>query len=323
MFSNILEKIDLLKENRDEILDIWLSFEIVQSVLTDNGMNVDFFKRIFAQKALDNCIKIIESKSELGSCPVTNIMLKFFKNKDISLSDLYMIYAHLKNSLLLFLQKKSILDSNTLTEIALIIDYNLDGIICEYVETHYNIPNNKPTRTFIDTVQKDTPAKTVLSSTQDKAELISARDYIQEINIDNAMIDELEELEEDAINSIAKDEEITSDSIIEASTLINKYSKVLNMTFEFDELSYTLTVLRKLLLETDFLTLDIDTSQMIQVYLIAIIDDLRKWRISIFIYSDAEDIHYLDKTLLSSIAQLEITLAPPKDFSDENEIDFF
>ena len=46
------------------------------------------------------------------------------------------------------------------------------------------------------------------------------------------------------------------------------------------------------------------------------------WRTSVFMEKSAEDIHYLDKTLLSSIAQLQILLSPP-DANETEEIEFF
>lgn len=321
MFSKTLEKIDLLENNKKEIINIWLNFEVVQYTLIGHNIKVDFFKKIFAHKILENCLKVIKSQSELGTCPVTNVMLTLFKSKDIPLADIYIIYVHLKNSFLLFLHKESVLDADILTEISMLIDYNLDGIIREYIETHYD--NDKHTSISKTVITKNNHPKTILSPTQESVKLISAVNYLADIDMDSGMIDELEELEEDAISSIGKEEIITSDAIEESANLFDNYSRVLNMTYEFDELSYTLTILKKLLIKTDFETMDIDTSKMIQVYLMAIIDDLRKWRISIYVDSDAEDIHYLDKTLLSSIAQLEITLIPPEDFSDEDEIEFF
>ena len=67
--------------------------------------------------------------------------------------------------------------------------------------------------------------------------------------------------------------------------------------------------------------MDEEIKKAVPIYLKAIISDLQSWRISVFITRDAEDIHYLDKTLLSSIAQLQITLMPTND--GEDEVEFF
>lgn len=61
---------------------------------------------------------------------------------------------------------------------------------------------------------------------------------------------------------------------------------------------------------------------MVDIYLKAIISDLQSWRMAIFITMEAEDIHYLDKTLMSSIVQIQMTLMPQEE-AQEDEIKFF
>jgi hypothetical protein len=58
------------------------------------------------------------------------------------------------------------------------------------------------------------------------------------------------------------------------------------------------------------------------IYIKAIISDLSMWRVGVFIDKNADDIHYLDKTLLSSITQLQIMLSPQTD-AHIAEVEFF
>jgi len=125
------------------------------------------------------------------------------------------------------------------------------------------------------------------------------------------MIHELDELESDTLNAIyASDETIDRHSLDEAAQLFEQYAKVLYSMYEFEELAYTLTILKELLISTELSGITEETNYMITIYLKAIINDLQSWRMGIFITKEAEDIHYLDKTLLSSVAQLQITLMP-------------
>jgi two-component system chemotaxis response regulator CheY len=69
-------------------------------------------------------------------------------------------------------------------------------------------------------------------------------------------------------------------------------------------------------------SISVDNCGVVSIYIKAIIDDLSMWRRSVFVDQSAEDIHYLDKTLLSSIAQLQITLSQGEGAMTD-EIEFF
>ncbi|MBD3825096.1 MAG: hypothetical protein IE916_11400 [Epsilonproteobacteria bacterium] len=94
------------------------------------------------------------------------------------------------------------------------------------------------------------------------------------------------------------------------------------MMYEFQELAYSLTILRELLEKFDLEGSEKETHYMIYIYLKAIISDLQSWRLAVFITKQAEDIHYLDKSLLSSITQLQMTMMPTTQDTQE-EIEFF
>jgi hypothetical protein len=293
---------------------MWMDYEIVQKKLQTNGINIDFFRDKFASKVFDFTISVIKSKNEIGECPIIGVMLILFKKKNIPLNDVFMICVHLKNAVFHFLHTNSILDDETINEVSILMDYNFEGVIKEYVQLYYN-----------DTSISNTPSikhEKVNIIVEQENTTTSAKVYIQEVNIDTELIEELDDLEEDTLNAIDQDEFINQKSIIESANLFEQYAKVLNMMYEFEELAYTLTILKDLLNSTDFETLDDTTKNMISTYLSAIISDLRSWRISIFSSQNAEDIHYLDKTLLSSIAQLQITLMPQENNSND-EIEFF
>ena len=327
MFKNIEKNIDLIQKNRDTILDMWMSYDIVQTKLTQNTLNVDFFKDKFAGKVFDFAISVVEKKNETGDCPVIGVMLMLFKKKNIPLSDVFMICVHFKNALLHFAQENSILDDNILREISVLMDYNFEGVINEYVLLYYKdnfIPKkanlNKETQELVEVEIEDV----AITQQLDSQSGTSAQLYLQEVNVDMDMIDELDELESDTLNAIDANPELDENSMHESSNLFNKYANVLNTMLEFDELAYTLNLLSDLLNDTPFDSLSDETKFMVDIYLKAIISDLQSWRMAIFITMEAEDIHYLDKTLLSSIAQMQMTLMPQVESSeDEEEIEFF
>ena len=321
MFNNILKHIDLLEENKDLILDMWMSYEIVQTKLIQNTMDITFFRDKFATKVFDFAISVIKDDQKSGDCPVIGVMLMLFKKKDIPLSDVFMICVHFKNALLHFAYKNSILNSDTIRELSILMDYNFEGVINEYVLLYYqdSLIRKKPLNQI--TSEKEEENDNRLATTE-KITTTSAEIYLQEVNVDMDLVAELDELESDTLDAIDSEETLDQNTLDESANLFKQYAKVLNTMYEFEELAYTLTLLGDVLTEVDFESMVDETKFMVDIYLKAIISDLRSWRMSIFITMEAEDIHYLDKTLLSSIAQIQMTLMPQTE-STEDEIEFF
>ena len=314
MFSKLHKNIELLETHKEQILHMWLECKIVREKLLSNGFSPNFFQDKFASKVFDFTMDVIKKEQDLGNCPVIGVMLTLFKKKNIPLADVFIICVHLKNTLLLFMYRNSILDEESLLEMAMLMDYNFNGVIKEYTSLYYNdeykVKNCKQEITSNTTTEVQ------------KSILTSAEDYLQEIELDSEQIAELDELESDTLNAIDEEEHINQHSLLESANLFLQYSKVLNAMYEFKELSYTLTILQELLYATECDAFERETKDMVSIYLKAIISDLRSWRVSVFIARDAQDIHYLDKTLLSSIAQLQMTLMPQEEQSEE-EIEFF
>lgn len=325
MFSNIVKHIDLIEDNKELILEMWMGYEIVQTKLAQNTMDVTFFRDKFATKVFDFATSILRGENKTGDCPVIGVMLMLFKKKNIPLSDVYMICVHLKNALLHFAYKNSILNDDSIKELCMLMDYNFEGVINEYVLLYYNDSGiKKITMPQVCSVKKEDYKKEIQAMNEASQQTLttSAKTYLQEVHLDMDLVSELDELESDALNAIDAEETLDQNALDESANLFKQYAKVLNTMFEFEELSYTLTLLGDVLTDVDFDSMLDETKFMVDIYLKAIISDLQSWRMSIFITMEAEDIHYLDKTLLSSIAQIQMTLMPQVE-SEEDEIEFF
>lgn len=319
MFHTILKNVALIESNKEDILTEWMNYEVVKKTLQQNNLNINFFQEKFASKVFDFALGVVKSKNDLGNCPVIGVMLMLFKRKSIPLSDIFIICVHFKNSLLLFCEEKNLLNHEMLEEVCTLMDYNFEGVIKEYTKLYYN-DRYKHTNIFQNIEEKQTISS---EATLQRNSSTSAITYLQEIELDMELVDELNELESDTLNAIDMEETVNQYSLQEASLLFERYSKVLSHMYEFEELAYTLTILSELLSSTKIETIDDETKYMVTIYLKAIISDLQSWRMSIFITNEAEDIHYLDKTLLSSIAQIQITLMPQKEDITQEEVEFF
>ena len=331
MFKYIRKNIELIENHKEEILDLWMRYEIVQEKLKKNTFDINFFKEKFASKVFDYALSVVNEKNKAGDCPVMGVMLMLFKKKNIPLADIFIICVHLKNSLLHFAYKNSLLNHDTIKEISMLMDYNFEGVINEYVVLYYkdNLIFNKEKKKLPQEEESEDKKKTtveikkqVLNTKLETASHTSAELYFQEVDVDMDTIEELDELEGDTLDAISAQETLDQNSLDESSHLFFKYSVALGTMLEFEELAYTLKLLSDLLRESDCNSMSEDTKFMVDIYLKAIISDLKSWRKAIFIKMEAENIHYLDKTLLSSIAQIQMTLLPQEE-SQDDEIEFF
>ncbi len=152
----------------------------------------------------------------------------------------------------------------------------------------------------------------------DESTLTSAQSYFSEIELDAEVYDELQELERDIeMLNYTKNytEEINSGLI----HFFEGYTKVLNPLFEFKDLSYSLMLLAQKL---SVYKLD-ENSGMLLLLMQGLISDLLEWKRSVLIEQTAEDIHFMDKSFYSNIAQIEMSLEPYKIPEDDGDIEFF
>ncbi|WP_373072676.1 PAS domain-containing protein [Sulfurimonas sp.] len=153
---------------------------------------------------------------------------------------------------------------------------------------------------------------------------VSSKDYTEEINEYTLLeINELTELEDD-INELidqlhAKDE----DALHEVALRLLKFSSVLNNLHEFKELAFSISSLANLLDKQKMSELDETIHKKMILFLENIILDLSSWRRIVFIEQSANDIHYMDSSLFSSILQLELIFNEDTKNEDEDDFELF
>ncbi len=305
-FPTLQKYLPQLQDNKDNILKEWISTNDVKVTLEKNQIQPTFFAKHFGSKVINYALNVIDEKEELGDCPVIGVMLIFFQENRVPLSDIYLICSNLKTNLMQYLLEQNILTKDSLVEITMLMDKNFMGVIDEYINIYYTKNEKSKNQEFTPTVENLTNAKT----------------YLSEIDLDSSLIEELNELEIETHNSLEKYETIEESLIYEIINIFKQYSKVLKDMVEFQELSYAIILLTNLIEKTDILKLETTTQQNIILYIKSILEDLGNWRNNVFIQQSAKDIHYLDKTLLSSIAQLQILLMPSSQ-EELCEMEFF
>lgn len=321
-----LEQLQLLETAKIELLERWISVSVVQTTLQKYGITTRFFGQYFGSKVIDYAFGVIAGKNRLGNCPVIGVMLVFFEKKNFSLGDVFTICVNFKNAMIEHALEKGVLNSNLLQDICTLIDTNFLGVIREYLELHYSAHLSEHNSCSLeDKPFTPVPAATYCATMAHvpslKTNQASAFIYMQEVDIDMDVIQELAEIEEETLALFDLSGSFSYEAHREVIGLFTQYAKMIDQLIEFQEISYTLWVLIALLQDTDISSLG-EEATYVSIYTKAIINDLSAWRRSIFVDISAADIHYLDKTLLSSIAQLQIMLSGSEG-SSVDEIEFF
>jgi len=150
---------------------------------------------------------------------------------------------------------------------------------------------------------------------------ISALDFSKVNEIDNELIDDLSDYENEMSDSLYENELLTPNMINLSSNVLEQYSKLLNQTVEFKDLAYCIESITLILNNLDVENLDAKQIKKLKIYLENIISDLSDWKEKMFIACNTLDIHYLDASMLSSCAQIEMLITPAVE--DEDELELF
>ena len=168
-----------------------------------------------------------------------------------------------------------------------------------------------------DKYKKDILAKTHFNK-------LSAAEYVEQTAISYmGKIDDLEEIENNLDNALIIFEQEPNKSNMEdvADTYLD-YVGVLELLVEFEHLSFALSSLSKFLNTVDLSEFEQSSIKKFVTLNIHLISDLKDWRENIFINKEANDIHYLDSSLLSSCLQLESIFTQDTE-EDEDNLEFF
>jgi len=152
---------------------------------------------------------------------------------------------------------------------------------------------------------------------------ISALEFSKESEIESELIDDLSDYENEMSDALYEDELLTSNMVELSSNVLEHYSKLLNQTVEFKDLAYCIETITVVLANLDLKSFDAKQSKKLKIYLENIISDLSDWKDKMFIACDTLDIHYLDASMLSSCAQIEMLVSPTAEEEDDDELELF
>ena len=151
-----------------------------------------------------------------------------------------------------------------------------------------------------------------------KENVTSAQEFFEDIHLDSEVYDELKELESEVedlfyINTYTVE---INDALIH---FFEGYTHALNPLFEFKDLSYSFMLLAQKLSEYELK----DNEEFLIALMRGLITDLLEWKKTVLVDQTAENIHYMDKSFYSNIAQIEMSLEDLDISENDDLIEFF
>lgn len=226
------------------------------------------------------------------------------------------------------------LDENTFSEFMTSVDINKNTM-----NVMLNKENNEIEIKLNLSQEKSRNKKVITKHTLDKSKMermhykeedkTSAKDFLEEFEVDRYMLDELSESETDIKDILFAQEELDDSALLSVSIVLDKYVSILHDTIEFDDIATSLESLSKLLKRLSVSMIDESKRDKLRFYIHGLIEDLGTWKKYIFIEPNTPDIHYLDASLLENCATIEhyIYTEPQEDEDDieedDDDLEFF
>lgn len=282
-----------LQENKECLSKEWTSKELVHTKLEAYSIDVEYFRTHYGLKIIEYFLNVIDRKEKLGNCPVLFIMLDFFKNKNLSLEDIFIICVVFKNTVISKIMKEYTYNEKIFNELVSILDKNFEGVISQYTKLMYI------QKTKIKKLESSANIQKFFDVEITKEEDINCADYVLESDIYL-----LQDLEED-IDALAISFTTIHGSTVENCTdlgmRIQRYGKVLTNYSVFTELGNSISKLGLNFLENAIsLVEDKEKIFNITALIEGFVNDLIVWRKEIF-ENNIEDPHFLDDSFFSNV----------------------
>jgi len=151
---------------------------------------------------------------------------------------------------------------------------------------------------------------------------ITAKEFMQQGKLDDDLIAELTSLVNDVDDFIFRYEDIEIDeNFIEELSFLKYFIEAFEFSGEFVDIAYVLKTFQESIKSFD---LHSENKEILKKMILAVLQDLDKWIKEVIIDQTAQDIHYLDASLLASISQIDIMMkAASSQSQDDDEMELF
>jgi len=123
--------------SKSTILDEWLLSKTTNEVLSRHLIDAYLFKEKYASNVFEYFMAVIKGEMILGQCPVMNDLLEYFKDKDISADELFMICSQFRKAMIDVSYDSSINSKALFDDVSFLFDLNFSGLLKQYTDTIY------------------------------------------------------------------------------------------------------------------------------------------------------------------------------------------
>jgi len=324
---DILIDLDRDKEN---ISHKWLEYKVIHERLKSYNIDIEFFRTHYGIKVIEYFLNVIRGKEKVGNCPIIMVMLEFFKNKNLSLEDIFVICVNFKNTITSYLLQNYSFNQKLFDEFSLILDKNFEGVIINF-QSKGNSKQEalNPNTNNVQTYSQDKLRKQLFQKKKavvEVSEEINYNEYVLENDIY-----ELQDLEEE-IDALAVLVIMNNSSTIDDSkhlgSQIQRYGVILTNYPLFSKLGEYIVKLGTNFKENSQLLMD-DQERMssITALIEGFVNDLIIWRKEIF-ENNIDNPHFLDDSFFSNVDTIIMFIEYDESkeselSSSEDDIEFF
>lgn len=297
--------IGVIEKDKDLIAKDWIEQPLTKVALKKNSINPFFFVKHFGVRVIQYFVDVINQKEEIGNCPVMIIMLKFFQNKNISMSDLFTICSGLKNAIINYIYEENLINKRILIEFEYALDKNFEGVMIEYNALLAKDTNKTFTPTSENIIKKD----------------IIKRTYADEI-LDSHLM-ELKELEEDIsdLSVMISTGKTDKDTLVKITECLGTYGNILTAYSITKDLGFGIMDLSNVLIQYREFIDSMENKEHMSLVLDGLINDLMEWRKCMF-ESGIESFDSMNPSILSSIDSL-VSVVSRSDNSENSDLELF
>ena len=128
-----------LEAKKSEIVEYWVSTDIVIDVLSKHDIDLELFKNEYADKILNYYFGVVNQEKEIGNCPVMAAFLEMLKEHDISADELFDICTHARKAMVSVTFDMGIASKDLFRDISYVFDLNFKGVLEQYSNTVYRL----------------------------------------------------------------------------------------------------------------------------------------------------------------------------------------
>ena len=314
-FEALNEPVNLLEERMEHVALLWSEYIPTRKCLLKHGIEPAFFARHFGSRVIAYFIGVIRGNEQIGDCPVMNVMLDFFADRKIPLTDLYTVCSGLKNQILVLLLDEDKLTPALLTGLMAILDQNFVGVMEEYQERQQEKTLSK--KPGIPQSPAVVPP-TVFESVSDSAKKKTYEDILIETELQ-----ELSELEEeiDEFAVMISFGNIAEDSLEELARGLNRYGGILMRYEIFRDLGGNIIRLGENVGDNAVKLAEESMQKKISILFEGFVNDLTRWRKDLF-EDGIEDPNKYDPSLIADIKTIQGILTGTQQEREE-ELELF